>query len=307
MLQNNQGTPIVIPKDIPLPFGNFDIFFLEPIWETPDSEGIGQFNGYADLPTLHVRRDNDIRHDLYLCLRGRGRMELDGTMHAVERGSVWFSSPTSRLYWHEYNKQETLILHIPFTLLRTRSAGGVARQDMLFHDFLQRISDGGDSSSLIGYDQTLCEYSDFLKQRMTVSNRYGFQSLLLSFLMDSLQALNSTERPVTDAQFIASYVKANVLQKITVGDLAKLLSVSERSLFYIFTKNFNASPTDYINRTRMDTAAEHLAKGLTVREVSELFRFSETTSFSRMFKKYHGVTPSEYQKAAFAEKTSAEK
>ena len=46
----------------------------------------------------------------------------------------------------------------------------------------------------------------------------------------------------------------------------------------------------------MDAAAEHLARGLTVREVSDLFRFSESTSFCRMFKKYYGVTPSEYQK-----------
>lgn len=298
MLQNNQLNPAVSPLGAPLPFGNFDIFFKEPVWETPDTEAIGQFRGYMDLPSFHLQHDDDIRHDLFLCLRGRGRLELDGTMHAIERGSVWFTSPISRLYWHEYNKQETLILHIPFTLLRKRSAGDVAQQDMLFFDFLQRISDSTDSSSLIGYDQTLCEYSDFLKQRMTVANRFGFQSLLLSLLMDSLQALNSTERPVTDAQFIASYVKANVLQKITVGDLAKLLSVSERSLFYIFTKNFNASPNDYINRTRMDAAAEHLAKGLTVREVSELFKFTESTSFCRMFKKYHGVTPSDYQKAA---------
>ena len=299
MLQNIPQNSPVYAADLPVPFGNFDILCKEPTWETPDTESIGRFNGYTDLPTLQKPHEDDNRFDLHLCLRGRGRMELNGTMHAVARGSVWFTAPTSHLYWHEFNRQETLILHIPFTLLHGRSTPGLDTHDALFADFLRRMDDPSASSAWIGYDQTLCAYSDFLKQRMTVTERFGFQNLLLSLLMDSLQALNTAERPATDAQFIASYVKANVLQKITVGELARLLSVSERSLFYIFTKNFNASPNDYINRTRMDAAAEHLCKGLSVREVSELFRFSETTSFSRMFKKYHGVTPSEYQRSAF--------
>lgn len=310
MMQNNQVIPSVSPSKLPIPFGNLDILFKEPLWESPDSAAVQQFHGYTDLPALHEAHAQASDFHLYLCLRGRGRVELDNVMHAIERGSVWFAAGASHLYWHEYNRQETLILHIPFTLLpRHRSEDG-GQQERLFQDFLQRAGATATPYSLIGYDQTLCEYSDFLKQRTTLAGRYGQQALLLALLMDSLQALNTTERPVTDAEFISSYVKANILQKITVGDLAKLLSVSERSLFYIFTKNFNASPNDYINRTRMDAAAEHLAKGLTVREVSELFKFSEITSFSRMFKKYHGLTPSAFQRAALsgnpAKRTSQE-
>ena len=46
----------------------------------------------------------------------------------------------------------------------------------------------------------------------------------------------------------------------------------------------------------MRSAAECLQKGLSVKEVSDMYKFSECTSFYRMFKKYFGITPTEYQR-----------
>ena len=295
MSQNKAISSIVDYKDIVHTFGDFDITFGEPAWETPDAESIRQFHNYADLPALRDRRGTRSSFELYLCLRGKGRLELNGSMRAAGPGCVWFTSPTSRLYWHEYNKQETLILHIPFTVTEAYNIDD-SPQNSLIRNFLEQNMYTDERSILFGYDTSLCDYNDFLKKRISTSSPFGFAHVLLSLLLDSMQALTSSERPMTEAQFIESYVKANILQKISVHELARLLSVSERSLFYIFTKNFDASPNDYINRTRMDAAAEHLSKGLSVREVSELFRFSEITSFCRMFKKYFGVTPSEYQR-----------
>lgn len=54
----------------------------------------------------------------------------------------------------------------------------------------------------------------------------------------------------------------------------------------------------YTELPSMHAAGEHLSNGLSVREISELFRFSEITSFCRMFKKYYGITPSEFQRRA---------
>ena len=298
MSQNYTIYAVPSYKDIAHTLGNFTINFGEPTWETPDAASVKRFQTYSDLPAMHVPQESVVSFDLHLCLRGKGRLELNGIMRAVGPGCVWFTSPTVHLYWHEYNKQETLVLRIPFTAQKT-SNSLMQNQATLISDFLDRNMFPDDQAVLFGYDTSLCDYEDFLKRRMTPSSSYGFSHILLSLLYDSIDALGSTDTPMTEAQFIESYVKANILHKISIKDLAKLLSVSERSLFYIFTKNFDASPNDYINRTRMDAAAEHLSNGLSVREVSELFRFSETTSFSRMFKKYYGISPSEFQRKSY--------
>lgn len=262
--------------------GNFDIFFMEPAWETPGPEDHTKFE---NCPTLR---------ELHLCLRGKGRLELDGTVFCIQRGSVWFTSRETNQFWHEYDKQETLLLRVPFCLQRVRHEADCPYDQLLVSFMHRKNGISGQDAALIGYDQTLCEYSEFLKKRVCSACRCGFESILLGLLLDSLFALNSAERTMSDKEKIEAYVKANVMQKISVADLAKLLSVSERSLFYLFTKHFQTSPTDYINRARMDAAAEHLAKGISVREVSEMFKFSEVTSFCRMFKKYYGVSPSKF-------------
>lgn len=302
-MQNPQNAPLSTANSADSYFvhtGNFAIRFLDPMWESPDTERTQQFAGYTDLSELALRHHGFGRMDLYLCLRGKGRLELNNSIYAVERGTVWITSQTSSMYWHEYNKQETLILRLPFALASVPSICDTAHNRTLA-SFLQKRKDLiGRDEGLIAYDLSLCQYSSFLQRRMVSASSCGFESVLMALLMDSLYALQNTLTTQTDAEKITAYVKANVTQKISVGDLAKLLSVSERSLFYIFTKNFQTSPNDYINRTRMDAAAEHLAKGLTVREVSDLFKFSESTSFCRMFKKYYSMTPSEYQRKCFS-------
>ena len=77
-----------------------------------------------------------------------------------------------------------------------------------------------------------------------------------------------------------------------------MMSVSERSLFYFFKKNFQTSPSDFINCVRMNAAAEHICRGLPVKEVSEMYHFSEYSAFCRLFKKHFGITPTEYRQLA---------
>ena len=298
-MQNSQNLPLSTAESADtnaVHTGNFAILFLDPVWESPDTERTGHLSGPANTPELALYHHGLGRMDLHLCLRGKGRLELNNSVYSVECGTVWITSQATSMYWHEYNRSETLILRIPFSVSSVSTLYDTVHNRML-HAFLQRQRELiGLDEGLISHDPSLCEYSSFLQHRITSVSRHGFENVLMALLIDSIYALQETGVTQTDAEKIAAYVKANVTQKISVRDLAKLLSVSDRSLFYIFTRNFQTSPNDYINRTRMDAAAEHLARGLTVREVSDLFRFSESTSFCRMFKKYYGVTPSEYQK-----------
>lgn len=283
MLQN---TEIFDPK-LPvysIKTGNFTISFLQPGWISPGPEDPSRFELYPHLLEIN------------LCLRGKGRIELNGTDYAVESGSVWFSTRQNNVFWQEINRQEMTLLRVPFWIEPYRSDACTTLQDRILCDFDQAYHDRPAGFSPIGYDPSLCEYSDFLKRRISVGSLCGFECILTGFLMDVLHVIEEAKEPSTEIQRIETYVKANAMQKISVRDLAKLLSVSDRSLFYLFAKHLQVSPNDYINRIRMNSAAEHLAGGLTVREVSELFKFSETTSFCRMFKKYYGCTPTEFKK-----------
>ena len=51
-------------------------------------------------------------------------------------------------------------------------------------------------------------------------------------------------------------------------------------------------------RTGFTHAAEHIRRGLSVKEVTEMYHFSEYSAFCRLFKKYFRITPTEYRQLA---------
>ena len=261
----------------PLRAGSFDIIFNEPIWTQPLNEALEEPQGKRG-----PRR-------LFLCLSGRGTLELNGKTYGMERGSVFLADSTTRVIWRDFVRQDTQLLCLPFYMQPIEEKLENPRAALL----LQFYESAADT---VGCAPSLCDYSDFLKRRMVSDLRLGFDSILLGFLLDAAVALSNGSDSTSDADRIFTYVRSHARQKLSVADLARFLLMSDRALFYFFKKHFGTSPNDFINRVRMDAAAEYLANGLSVREVSEIFHFSEVTSFCRMYKKYFGMTPSEHRK-----------
>ena len=57
------------------------------------------------------------------------------------------------------------------------------------------------------------------------------------------------------------------------------------------------SPNDYIKKIRMETAAELLlTTNMTAAEVAYKVGFEDQYYFSKSFKKYYGLPPSQYRK-----------
>ena len=69
----------------------------------------------------------------------------------------------------------------------------------------------------------------------------------------------------------------------------------------LFKKEVGVSPSDYLLKERMSLAQQLISGGVTnrfssytVSQIAEACGFSEPLYFSRVFKKYFGVSPSEY-------------
>lgn len=138
----------------------------------------------------------------------------------------------------------------------------------------------------------------FTFKRICGGKRCCLEPVLSGFILDCIFALAQNREALSDREKLVAYLKEHAKDKISVPELAKMMSVSERSLFYFFKKNFQTSPTDFINCVRMNAAAEHIHRGLSVKEVTEMYHFSESSAFCRLFKKYFGITPTEYRQLA---------
>jgi AraC-like DNA-binding protein len=105
------------------------------------------------------------------------------------------------------------------------------------------------------------------------------------------------------AQIVLEYVKNNkpyLDAELTLDQLASQLSIRPRALSQTINEELGQNFYDFINRNRIEEASRLLTnpkdRKITVLEVLYEVGFNSKSSFNTLFKKYTGLTPSEFKK-----------
>jgi len=85
-----------------------------------------------------------------------------------------------------------------------------------------------------------------------------------------------------------------------VKKLAERCGVSRRQLERFFPQATGKTPQQWLNYLRQQKAFELIASGQSVKAVSIRLRYKQASHFSREFKRFHGVPPSELPVAEFS-------
>ncbi len=176
---------------------------------------------------------------------------------------------------------------------------------VIFADF--DFSTGDERAGSCGTEKLACSDGEARFRRMLSSWRSGSDvgklecySLLYGILAAQLKGrsayINSELRQRLGR--VEKYISDNYMKEITVGELAKLCSMSEGYFRRSFERRYRSSPAKYIMTARLRSAAELLSYGnMTVTQISEAVGFSSVYYFSRAFKKEYGLTPSGFRNA----------
>ncbi len=110
--------------------------------------------------------------------------------------------------------------------------------------------------------------------------------------------INSFNRKTINStlQKAMEYIRQNYSEPITLNDVAEHTYVSIYYLSRMFTKELGKNYVDYLNEVRIEKAKEYLRdSSYKTYEIAELVGIKDAHYFSKIFKKYTGVTPSEYK------------
>lgn len=111
------------------------------------------------------------------------------------------------------------------------------------------------------------------------------------------RTINSTLQRAID------YINVHYQESITLNDTAEHTYVSTFYLSRMFTKELGKNFIDYLNEIRIEKAKEFLLNtNYKTYEVAEMVGVRDAHYFSKLFKKYTGVTPSEYKDINTADK-----
>lgn len=123
-------------------------------------------------------------------------------------------------------------------------------------------------------------------------------SVLSELSLNIANCINSYNRRTINStlQKAMDYIKQNYNEAITLNDVAEHTYVSIYYLSRMFTKELGKNYVDYLNEVRIEKAKEYLKDSCyKTYEIAELVGIKDAHYFSKIFKKYTGVTPSEYK------------
>lgn len=142
-------------------------------------------------------------------------------------------------------------------------------------EYLAKIRDSADIFSL---ELTLQELLCYTKQHLT-------------------GAVNTQNKIVENA---VRFIHEHLSDPLSLEMIAENLHVSSSHLSRTFKKSCRESLIEYVNHARVEKAKEYLLKpDILAYEVADLVGYRDATYFSSIFKKYTGLSPTEYrQKAA---------
>lgn len=93
---------------------------------------------------------------------------------------------------------------------------------------------------------------------------------------------------------IITLLSENIYSSVSIDGLCKTLNYSRTYLSTLFKKHRKASIISYYNSLKIKEAKKLLLNN-SVSSVSEMLSFNNPYYFSRVFKRYEGMSPSEYQ------------
>jgi AraC family transcriptional regulator len=103
--------------------------------------------------------------------------------------------------------------------------------------------------------------------------------------------------PVWRQKHVVEFIEEHLAEEISLTALAELTDLSLYHFARAFTQSFDMPPHRYHMARRMDLAKRLLQRpALSVTQIGIQVGFRETSSFTRAFRRFTGLTPTEYRR-----------
>ena len=91
---------------------------------------------------------------------------------------------------------------------------------------------------------------------------------------------------------VVDYIEEHISTDIETSELAKIVGMNLLHFQSLFGSVTDMTVTEYIKKRRMSCAAEDLQRGQSVTDVGYKYGYNSPDSFTRAFRRIHGINPS---------------
>lgn len=219
---------------------------------------------------------------------------IDGVSYHLKQGDLIFYAPMQFHTQSTFEKISSSYLTINFKMnfnhadLLCNKIFSIQRDSYFI---VTRLIEELSNDNLYSDDLSLCYLKELIIQMLRLDNSH-FHSKPTTHMQQTYEneLLND----------ILLYIDDNIYEKISVSTLCEHFCISTSMLHSLFRKNMNNTAKNYINELKLSKSKELIRNSThTLSEISEMLGFSSIHYFSKKFKSYFNISPTEYSKSIY--------
>ena len=142
--------------------------------------------------------------------------------------------------------------------------------------------------------------TDYLPSVMGMDNLSEMKTWFVNKIIEITQKVenNRNEKSESLIEKAENYINKNYMKDISLDDISRYCNISSYYFSKLFKQETGENYVEYLSRVRIENAKKMLTESeASIKEISYSVGFSDPNYFSRAFKKYEGVSPTEYKDA----------
>lgn len=236
-----------------------------------------------------------VRHNyvLHFILSGCGRFTINGKTVFLQTGDI-FLLPKDKLTFYQADQDDPWsYLWVGFSGSR---ADNILRQTNLLDNFYCHSSI---HSPIV---KQMIKIIDSDKQPFNIAGELQLISKfyqLLAYLIAAFPNQNTSSQQTKNyIRQVLKMIHSQYDKPLRVSAIADKMNLNRSYLYKIFKEQTGYSIKDYILQVRMEKSSKLLQNpALSITEIAHSVGFSDPLAFSKIFKKYFQISPSQYRKS----------
>lgn len=253
--------------------------------------------------------------ELTCILSGKGKYYIEGKSYEVQSGDLIMCNQGIMHQTLEANEKEPIVEFV--TGFTDFHFIGMPENSILLKDgkYVLRMSMENRQEVTKKCYEMVAEYKSSNLGKYFMLKAQLMQIILI--ILREMQPVKETQKSCRFESYnknyvvkkIVSYLNENYACKISLDQIAQNLYLSPVYISKLFKEETGESPINYLIKIRLDKAKELLedSENGSVKSVANQVGYEDVYHFSKLFKKYYGISPLNYRKSVVQETASVEK
>lgn len=240
--------------------------------------------------------------EIFFITHGNGIMEIDYIDVAVKEGDLIIINPncphTEKSSYNYMDQLEYIVFGINNLTLANKSLPQL-NSETPNPTYYKIMNFNNNKNVILYYLNTLVHEVEEKESNYELACK-SILTLFIIYISRNAQSTlliaDNPEKLNIECVKIKNYIDSHYSENITLDILSNLSYVNKFHLVHLFTKQMGISPINYLINRRIEESKNLLTTtNYTIRDISTIVGFSNSSYFSQMFKKFTGYSPRMYK------------